>query len=90
MHLPPGDAVYEILEQAVSGCERAASLATQLLTFGKGGAPVRRTVSVAPLVGEGKARKQRDNGHDEPGFVAVPGWRDRVDHMIPRGFVRLQ
>jgi signal transduction histidine kinase/CheY-like chemotaxis protein len=50
MHLHPGDPVYEFLEQAARGCERAASLASQLLTFGKGGAPVRRTVSVAPLV----------------------------------------
>src|SRR5580700_8112335 len=41
-------------------------------------------------IGEGKACKKRDTGHDEPGFVAVPGWRARVDHMIPGGFVRLQ
>jgi signal transduction histidine kinase/CheY-like chemotaxis protein len=50
MYLHAGDQVYEILEQAAHGCDRAASLATQLLTFGKGGAPVRRVVSVAALL----------------------------------------
>jgi PAS domain S-box-containing protein len=48
MHLKPADSVCNILEQAAVACNRATSLALQLLTFGKGGAPVRRP---APLVG---------------------------------------
>jgi two-component system sensor kinase FixL len=42
MHLPPADPVCDILEQAAVATKRATSLALQLLTFGKGGAPVRR------------------------------------------------
>jgi signal transduction histidine kinase/ActR/RegA family two-component response regulator len=42
--------VREILDQTAAACQRAASLASQLLTFGKGGTPVRRTASVARLL----------------------------------------
>jgi two-component system, LuxR family, sensor kinase FixL len=42
MHLKPADPVYDILEQAAVASNRATTLALQLLTFGKGGAPVRR------------------------------------------------
>jgi two-component system sensor kinase FixL len=42
MHLEQADPVFGILEQAAMACKRAASLALQLLTFGKGGAPVRK------------------------------------------------
>jgi signal transduction histidine kinase/ActR/RegA family two-component response regulator len=48
--LNPGEAVQEILDQAAIGCRRAAFLSSQLLTFAKGGAPVRRVVSVATLI----------------------------------------
>ena len=48
MHLKPADQVCDILEQAAVACNRAKSLALQLLTFGKGGAPVKRP---SPLCG---------------------------------------
>jgi signal transduction histidine kinase/ActR/RegA family two-component response regulator len=38
------------LEQAANACHRAASLSSQLLTFAKGGDPVRRVVSLSKLV----------------------------------------
>ena len=41
--------VREILDRTSAACLRAASLATQLLTFGKGGDPVRRITSIARL-----------------------------------------
>jgi signal transduction histidine kinase/ActR/RegA family two-component response regulator len=40
----------ESLNQAASACQRAKFLSMQLLTFAKGGAPVRRVVSIAQLV----------------------------------------
>jgi signal transduction histidine kinase/ActR/RegA family two-component response regulator len=40
----------ESLNQAASACQRAKFLSSQLLTFAKGGAPVRRVVSIAQLV----------------------------------------
>jgi PAS domain S-box-containing protein len=50
MKLKPGDPVVDILEQATVACKRATSLASQLLTFGKGGAPVRRPTPLAAVV----------------------------------------
>jgi signal transduction histidine kinase/ActR/RegA family two-component response regulator len=40
----------ESLNQAASACQRAKFLSSQLLTFAKGGAPVRRVASIAQLV----------------------------------------
>ena len=48
--LDPGHPMQEMLEQAVLTCQRASFLASQLLTFAKGGAPVRRVASMAALV----------------------------------------
>jgi signal transduction histidine kinase/ActR/RegA family two-component response regulator len=50
VHLTPGEAAREFLEQAASACQRAKFLSSQLLTFAKGGAPVRRVASIAQLV----------------------------------------
>jgi signal transduction histidine kinase/ActR/RegA family two-component response regulator len=44
------EAAQEFLDQAAGACRRAKFLSSQLLTFAKGGAPVRRVVSVAELV----------------------------------------
>jgi signal transduction histidine kinase/ActR/RegA family two-component response regulator len=48
--LPPDSPVQEVLDQTASACRRGAFLSSQLLTFAKGGAPVRRLYSVARLV----------------------------------------
>jgi signal transduction histidine kinase/ActR/RegA family two-component response regulator len=48
--LTPAEPAQDFLDQAASACQRAKSLSSQLLTFAKGGAPVRRVVSVAQLV----------------------------------------
>ena len=50
VELNPKDAAQEFLDQAASACQRAKSLSSQLLTFAKGGAPVRRVVSIGQLV----------------------------------------
>ena len=44
------DTIQEMLDQAINTCHRATFLSSQLLTFAKGGAPVRRVVSMASLV----------------------------------------
>jgi signal transduction histidine kinase/ActR/RegA family two-component response regulator len=49
-HLDPGEPTQEILDKTATACRRAAFLSSQLLTFAKGGSPVRRVVSVAELV----------------------------------------
>jgi signal transduction histidine kinase/CheY-like chemotaxis protein len=50
VHLTPDEAAREFLDQAASACQRAKFLSSQLLTFAKGGAPVRRVASTAQLV----------------------------------------
>ena len=50
MQLGPDSAVQEILDDSAAACQRAAFLSSQLLTFAKGGAPVRRVVSIAKLI----------------------------------------
>ena len=42
--------VQAMLDETASACKRAAFLSSQLLTFSKGGAPVRRLVSIAQLL----------------------------------------
>jgi len=48
--LNPDTPVQEILDQTAKACQRAAFLSSQLLTFAKGGAPIRRVASVAKLI----------------------------------------
>jgi signal transduction histidine kinase/ActR/RegA family two-component response regulator len=50
MRLDPDESIYAILDQTERACQQAAFLSSQLLTFAKGGSPVRRLVSVAQLV----------------------------------------
>jgi signal transduction histidine kinase/ActR/RegA family two-component response regulator len=50
MQLKPEEPAQELLDQAASACQRATFLSSQLLTFAKGGTPVRRVASIAKLV----------------------------------------
>ncbi|MHB0878099.1 MAG: GAF domain-containing protein [Anaerolineae bacterium] len=49
---PEGSELDEILEEADSACTRAKALTKQLLTFAKGGAPIRQRASLADLLAE--------------------------------------
>ncbi len=51
----PSNRAYELLLHAEKATARAAGLASQLLTFANGGAPVRKAVSVLGLVDESVA-----------------------------------
>jgi len=50
--LPDGEKVVERLEAAEKACLRARDLTKQLLTFAKGGAPVKSTTSIASIIAE--------------------------------------
>ncbi|QWV92415.1 response regulator [Geomonas oryzisoli] len=50
--LEPAHNAHELLQQAEKATKRAAGFATQLLSFAKGGAPLRKGVPVAALVEE--------------------------------------
>jgi len=50
MQLEPGNTVHERLDKAEASCLRAKELTNQLLTFARGGAPVKKTKSITQLV----------------------------------------
>ncbi|HEX8949306.1 MAG TPA: CHASE3 domain-containing protein [Dissulfurispiraceae bacterium] len=50
MRFSPGDATYARLAEAEKACLRAKDLTQQLITFSKGGATVRKALSVAGLI----------------------------------------
>jgi PAS domain S-box-containing protein len=52
MLLPPDDDMAQRLADAKNASLRARDLAQQLLTFARGGAPIKQTASIADLVGE--------------------------------------
>jgi PAS domain S-box-containing protein len=49
-HTDPTDENYELLQGADKAAMRAKALSQQLLIFSKGGNPVRKTTSIAPLI----------------------------------------
>ncbi len=52
MAVSPGDQINERLEAAEKATLRARDLTQQLLTFAKGGAPIKETASIAHLIGD--------------------------------------
>lgn len=52
MHLKPGDKALERLVEAEKASLRTKDLTHQLLTFSKGGAPVKKTASIAEVIKE--------------------------------------
>ena len=50
LRLDQDNPLQEVLGRTTSACQRAALLSSQLLTFAKGGDPIRRVVSVAKLL----------------------------------------
>ncbi len=51
-HLDPGDTLFRRLENAEKASIRAKDLTQQLLTFSKGGAPIKKSASIAELLKE--------------------------------------
>jgi PAS domain S-box-containing protein len=52
MSLEPEDSVYKTLTKSENASMRARNLTQQLLTFSKGGAPVKETTSITDLISE--------------------------------------
>lgn len=68
----PGTRVCEQLEEAEKASVRAKDLTRQLLTFSRGGAPVKRTVSIGDLVRESAA-------------FGLTGTNTRCEVLLPEG-----
>jgi PAS domain S-box-containing protein len=52
LELNPGDNAYQLLEEARGAIDKTKQLTGQLLTFSKGGDPVKEPVELAPLLAE--------------------------------------
>jgi PAS domain S-box-containing protein len=52
VQLQAADPINDLLDQTAKACQRAVFLASQLLTFARGGAPVRRPASLARVVND--------------------------------------
>ncbi len=75
----PGTQVAERLSQAEVGCLRARDLTRQLLTFAKGGAPIKKLTSLAELIEE-TIRFALRGSNVLLDFKAAPGlWDAEVD-----------
>ncbi len=78
-HTQPGQPIYEILGHITAACERAALLSTQLLTFSKGGSPVRQTGSIAYLLRECADLAQAGSAVRVDAHVAPDLWPAEFD-----------
>jgi PAS domain S-box-containing protein len=58
----PNSEIHSRLTNAEKGCHRARDLTQQLLTFAKGGAPVRKAASIEEIVQESAAFAARGSG----------------------------
>ncbi|HSC89001.1 MAG TPA: response regulator [Polyangiaceae bacterium] len=61
-HLPENSPAHELLSDIESTCERATGLTRQLLTFARGGSPVRKLTEVARLIREAVGLSLRGSG----------------------------
>ncbi len=60
--LADGEPVQEVLDDTLGACKRAAFLSAQLLTFAKGGSPVRRVISLGDVVRDAVALARAGTG----------------------------
>jgi PAS domain S-box-containing protein len=50
LDVDPGDATYNLLDEAEKASKRATALTHQLLTFSKGGAPIKQVTSISNVI----------------------------------------
>lgn len=72
MHANGGGKIPEILAMAEKGCRRAQELTQQLLTFSKGGEPIRKEADISELI-------------KESADLALSGSNARVEYSFPDG-----
>jgi CheY-like chemotaxis protein len=79
LKLDSGEPVLETLDQIASACQRAVFLSTQLLTFAKGGNPVRRVASIGSLVMDAVHLARAGAPISIDASIAVDLWSAEVD-----------
>lgn len=79
MYLSPESKAFEVLDSAEKGCKRARDLTNQLLTFSKGGAPVRKKSSITELIKESTEFALRGSSVTYDLSIADDLWAVEID-----------
>ena len=77
--LDPADESFHRLTEAEKALTRAKDLTSQLLTFSRGGSPVKKTASIAELVQESTEFALRGSNISCNFDIQLPLWSARVD-----------
>jgi len=75
----PGSEIFELLSEAEIASKRAQTLTKQLLTFAKGGAPVKETASVGDIIKESSLFVMRGSKSGCEFSIAEDLWPVEVD-----------
>ncbi len=79
IHIGAGDTAFEHLVKAESASLRARDLTRQLLTFSRGGAPVRKTTSLWEVIKESASFALRGSGIKYEFFIPDDLWPVEMD-----------
>lgn len=79
MNLDPKSENFEMLAESEQGCIRAKGLTGQLLTFARGGAPVKKLVSIGRLIGQSAKFALHDSNVNCQLSIPDELWMARVD-----------
>jgi len=77
--LDPKDEIFELLEDAEKASSRAQALTQQLLTFSKGGAPVKKTASISQTIRDSCSFILRGSGSRCDFSIAEDLWPIEAD-----------
>ena len=79
MDADPDSSIAGSLAEAEKACQRAADLTRQLLTFSKGGAPIKRAASIGDLITESATFALRGSNVRSDITIAENVWTTEID-----------
>lgn len=79
MYVKSTDNIYSNLDGALKGCERSRDLTHQLLTFAKGGAPIKENASIVDIVKDSSEFAVRGSGTRCQFNFKEPIWMVEID-----------
>jgi PAS domain S-box-containing protein len=79
MQVKPEDEIFDLLNEAEMASRRAETLTKQLLTFAKGGVPVKETASIEDIIKEASLHGLRGSKSSCEIFMAEDLWPAEVD-----------